>query len=905
MADIKKSNKGGRTKTYTQSSKKFIGLPNNNSITQDMLQDDIVNEDKLSQDALPIKFNHIKAASANTSLTDNSNTNPRGLKFSDLRYRAGRTRIEVYSIELTDENMGDDLPVWKIAAGVGPKGFRDQVRFVGTGWQNLVTAKAGPCVSATQDRDYVLVTGIMDDLCIYTSVKSAHPDDIDVIVDGVDTGTNLSFEGSDVLNELNIRSLVPISDDSISTAMAGLDLHTVKIVSGDSGSSYAMYIFGFDLICSSPQEQAGSVYLGTKEESFAQQSVSDPTLSNGMGGISYRYIDEADNLRKWASSEPETASTTLTANFNFGATQMQVASTADFAVDDLVLVDDDSLGYTISEIFRVTSIDSGTLMTMTASASRTTQAGANHNFASGESVTLYGKCDTAVDHSDEQVSRSIHPRAFGAGDSGDWQYSSIAGAHSFLMDDGISSLWSNDGIIVTPNNQLSTQEVMTVDDGTSNRGVYIFNGTGLDIVINKDNQTSDADFYIDGVKVYDYTSGATAEYKTIKLCSGLPMGTHILNIHQMSSTAVQNTPHIAKFIEYIPSDPSAISSVDTGNLIARRDFTADYVFNSGTELDDLSKGVNYYGPTRGWKLTDSSTAWGLAGATVYTYWDRLEGKYDTTDAIAETWFYGTGFELVMNCNSNQGTPELEIDGSTNFSSFNVHESEQRFTAATGRFDLYNASSIGAYKLGVTGLTLGWHKLKITQDNTHNGLSSDYLIHIAALGVIGGSATLTSPVGALQQICTANAGESLDIRRVKPLESEENVVNFAQARGINSYFTTTSTSLIPLPDLTVNIKTSGNPLKIDAKMIGSNNGANQISWAVIFIDGIEVGVASAIKQGDTGNQYIGFSLNEIHNIAAGLHTVTIYLKVASGTYTNYAARVSLSAQELPGVKNENS
>jgi hypothetical protein len=47
MADIKRSNTGGRVKQMTESSKRFISLPNNNTVTREMIQDQAINDDKL------------------------------------------------------------------------------------------------------------------------------------------------------------------------------------------------------------------------------------------------------------------------------------------------------------------------------------------------------------------------------------------------------------------------------------------------------------------------------------------------------------------------------------------------------------------------------------------------------------------------------------------------------------------------------------------------------------------------------------------------------------------------------------------------------------------------------------------------------------------------------------------
>ena len=59
MAKIKRSNNGGRVKVYSDSSKRFIGLPNNNTITTEMLRDFAVNimklDPKIVENMLPLR----------------------------------------------------------------------------------------------------------------------------------------------------------------------------------------------------------------------------------------------------------------------------------------------------------------------------------------------------------------------------------------------------------------------------------------------------------------------------------------------------------------------------------------------------------------------------------------------------------------------------------------------------------------------------------------------------------------------------------------------------------------------------------------------------------------------------------------------------------------------------------
>lgn len=862
--------------------------------------------DDLSTEYLESNFiSNIKEATANTGLTDNSNTNPLELKFSDLRYRAGRTRIEVYSIELTDEYI-DNRPTYKISAGCGPKGFRDQVRFVGETWYNYVDSSVGPLVRSTNDTDYILVTGLMDDFAFLAATNANYSDDLDIQVDGVDTGTNLSVEYSPVLNTYNIRPNTIISDTSIGTAISSYGLHTIKIINGDSGSNYDLRISGFELITTTPREQAGDAFVGITENNFSAQDVTDPTFSNTMGGVSHRYIDPADNIRKWASREGIAVSTTLTSDFNFGTNSMTVADSSNFLADYLVEVEDTSLGYTISEIFLVSSIGGATNITVATSASRTDRTGTNHNFASGSVVRFYGKVDSEVDHEDEQIQNNRHPRCFGAGHADDFNnLTTAADARSFILDDGSNGLWGNDVRFVS-GSQLIDQTALESDDDASggNNIVIIFNGTGIDLDINvTDSVTRAADIYLDNVLIKSYNNGGSAARERLPLVSNLPNGTHVLRINA-STTGGVNTPGLVGIVIYQPKQNTIIDTVDIGNIISKKCFIADYIFNSGSSLDDISKGVSLYAPNRGWRLLNSSTAW-LAGANAnFPFYKFIQGQYNTTNAEAEYWFFGTGFELSIFRNTDVGIHVLELDGSSDFSSFTDHQSSTAFTKGTGALDGYAASS-DIYKVGVTGITLGWHKLKVIQGNSKNGSSTNFYVNIAALGIIGGFACITEPTQSLQQISSCLIGDSLDLRKTKALESEGNVVNFNKSIGITSSPSTTSTVDVPVTDMSSILKTSGNPVKITLNASVVNTSTGQYTTVSIYRNGILEEV-HPIKQTGSSNGIAMCNSFILYNIPAGIHVFTAYFKVSANTgivNDNLTSRI-IEAVELTGVKNEN-
>jgi len=875
---------------------------------------EVANTDDLSTDYLEDNFiSNIKEATANTSLTDTAATNPmkntyglEGLNFADLNYRVGRSRIEVYSIILTDEFL-DGSPTYKIAAGCGPKGFRDHVRFVGPGWVNVVSAAAGAHVQTTVDGDYILVTGIMDDFSILVAPHANAPDDVDIVIDGVDTGTDLSLVQSSGLLTYNIRPNVIIADSSIRTALSSVDLHTVKITNSDSGADLTMNICGFELIVETAQEQAGNAFIGVTDTPFTQETVIDPTLSNEMGGLSYRYIDPADSTRKWSTREGTDLSTTLSAVFNNGTNSLTVADSTGFVVDDLVIVIDDSLGYDITEIFRVTVVPDGTHLTVQDNASHLDRTGAGHNFASGEVVKFYGKCDTAIDHSNEVIVRSSHPRRFGAGDSGDWQISAEGfAAVSFSLDDGSTSLYGDDSRLGSTTGQIQNQNGVRIDDtdGTDPILSFIFGGTGVAIDLNTGSSglnSDDADIYLDGVKIKDAYASADSTILRLDLASGLPMGTHVLQIINRDATSGHDFGSIIRFIEYTLKDSSVINALGKGNLISKRYIPADYVFNSGTVSEDFSKGLTYYAPNRGWKCTDSSTAWGVTTEDIdFPFFKALKGEYDATAAVAETWFFGTGFELILERNANNGQPLLELDDSADFSGETLHYALTTDVEATNpmQLDAYAAAQ-SVLKFGVSGLTLGWHKLKVTDNNDKDGASGDTDLVILGLGVIGGSANIVEPTQSLQQISSCMIGDNQDIRKIKSLISEEDIVSYSEAIQITVNPTTTSSTYVPITDFSVSLRTKGNPVEVSYVCNCSNNGASN-EYIILYIDGTEYQIPN--YKFDTANFVGTVTYNKKIPLSAGIHVFTGYVKVGGNTETFHERMISV--MELPGVKNEN-
>lgn len=245
---------------------------------------------------------------------------------------------------------------------------------------------------------------------------------------------------------------------------------------------------------------------------------------------------------------------------------------------------------------------------------------------------------------------------------------------------------------------------------------YHFVGTGLDIVKHGITSVIDPiDVWVDGVLVGSLNStNANNKYVIEKIASGLPYGEHIIKF--LFNGADTGDFGFIEFITYQPKKP-----IIPDNAFELDDYcvVANFVLNSiatigltgpsstsqGTIRKYSRNGISYFGT---WAFSNDTGQ--IGGCQVYS---------NTTSDYYEFEFFGIGFIFRGQTSAGGSTNStVMIDGSTNHTGLTVTGfGNFSMVQATGVMEIQDASEYRGAGLLITGLSLGWHKVRITKNDT--------------------------------------------------------------------------------------------------------------------------------------------------------------------------------------------
>ena len=472
---------------------------------------------------------------------------------------------------------------------------------------------------------------------------------------------------------------------------------------------------------------------------------------------------------------------------------------------------------------------------------------------------------TSADHTNEEVSRIYNWREFGVGRADDFSLITSAITNSaFTLDDGITTLVGYQ--IASP---IFNNMGIAANSGFA---TITFIGTGLDIM-QQDSGNGGADTYniqVDGGSTQALATAGSAILRKTKIVSGLPYGTHTVKFNRV--TAATWNFGIQQFIVYQPKTPA----VPSGALqVGSYNVMANYVAASSAAIGFIGSGI--LRKMVAVRETIFTGTWVDSGVAP-TVFENGHSISCSNGATASYTFFGTGFELKAYTGTGANNVTVSVDGSTNLSGFTTSlqqtSSGATFTAATGNFGGTNAGNTN-FAVQVSGLTLGKHSVLITQNNT-NG------IYIDTMDIITPIHSPKSNLNAdLQNTLSVGSNSISDDRNLSPVANllPQNK-NWAQAFGVTSAPTTTSTVPVPVPDMSVTIKTSGGRLRISFSNNVSSNGAGIIPNTQAYVDGIAVG--RAVDNQEANANYTKESSDVVLvPVSAGYHKVDLYWALNAG------------------------
>ena len=304
----------------------------------------------------------------------------------------------------------------------------------------------------------------------------------------------------------------------------------------------------------------------------------------------------------------------------------------------------------------------------------------------------------ATDHSNEEIVRKIHFSEFGSNRSDDFStLSTSVGNKAYTLPDGSMTLiglnvfLSNDGL-----NSIV---------GNAN-GSYIemsFNGTGLDVVSPYGANVTIGSVIVDNVSVGNLVR-PTNPGSIIKVCSGLPYGTHRVRFIVTSSSGM--------FTDFIIYQPKKATLPIGSTEIANYNSLAPYVPSNNQNI--ISTGV-----IRKMCMTDYIFS-GTWNAPVFeTSGFAHGGNYigtSTAGSYYEVLVFGDAFDLnhAHNTGTASSTVTISVNGSSNLSGFTTAAygtSLTSFTPSTGALVMNNTP--GNNVVSVRGLTLGLYRVRVT------------------------------------------------------------------------------------------------------------------------------------------------------------------------------------------------
>lgn len=479
---------------------------------------------------------------------------------------------------------------------------------------------------------------------------------------------------------------------------------------------------------------------------------------------------------------------------------------------------------------------------------------------------------TSTSHVNEEITATHNYRAFSAGLTTDFHNVSTTSIRAFPLDDNTTVL--NGGNVL--------RSVGTFGDGLATQNLnsflaFTFIGSGCDIytIAGAAGQTDPIAVVIDGVSIGNITLTGVG---TIKLCSGLPYGSHTVKLTRTLASAGQG--FFSSFIVYSPKKPALpAGSIELGQYYNN----ATYVAATVAAQYGIGTGVNRRNNIR--EAAYSGT-WTLTGtpdpSSFETGWNITT---TTATAFVEYTFFGTG--IVYNGLAQTGGAQnstMLIDG-VNVSSYttSIVQSTTGLTFSAAGVLGGTPSAQSHYRLSVSGLPLGKHTIRMTNNSTQ-GLYFDGLDVITPIY----SPSLNSNY-VLQNMLTLGNNSILDLRKFHKTD----LVSYYKTVAITGGTTTSATSYEPFADMTVEVNVPNiapsifQTLKLDISYAAAvyNSSATAYTQCRIYVDGVAVGTDKLFRQQGTANLSSNIADSIVVPISPGQHIVSVYWLVTAGTATS--------------------
>jgi hypothetical protein len=481
---------------------------------------------------------------------------------------------------------------------------------------------------------------------------------------------------------------------------------------------------------------------------------------------------------------------------------------------------------------------------------------------------------TSADHTNEEVQRVYNWREFGAGRSDDFSY--FIGSNinlNFTLDDGTTTLNAINAVYVPSASAISVLSV------SGNRLVLTFIGTGLDLV-RKDSGSGTSDIHnviVDGISIGNTSGTAITNDRILKIVSGLPYGTHTVSFNYVSSGTYY--PGYKSFIVYQPKKPS----IPQGAVeLAEYNIMATYVANTLVASGAVSSGViKKYGNR---ELSYVGAGWNALGSLGSGYSTGYTIQTTTTGDYVEYVFVGTGVEARWGIfNSNNATSvAVTIDGASNLSGYttSTYGTASAFIPSTG---VLNENGTGTSVeidagLSISNIPYGVHKIRMTY--TSGGSAMQISGFDVITPIYSPRSNLNYDLQSTLSVGSSSISDSRKTSPIKNIQAQRKIV--VQAGGISSSASTSSTVLVPCPDMVVTVNSPGDWFDVYFSYVGYPNTSTS-AFAQIYVNGISVGPYMQADCTSSMSEQVSVTVSVY--LPKGVNLIQGYWKTGSGTISN--------------------
>lgn len=494
---------------------------------------------------------------------------------------------------------------------------------------------------------------------------------------------------------------------------------------------------------------------------------------------------------------------------------------------------------------------------------------------------------TSANHTNEEVVRVHLAREFGAGRSDDFStvpVNSSGGARAFTLDDDTTTLTST-GAIFIPSSPDGMESLSYAANGDAH--TFTFVGCGLDIYNPQSLGTDTITVELDGVVLASAVNPTTiftgpSGVGVAKIASGLSYGTHILKITLNSSSG--GVPNIGKLLIYGPKKPvlpnGALELTDYNIL-------GNFAANSTAGLTQLSSGVirkvsnHELIPIGTWSLSSPDVGDKVSSSALFSS--------TSGDSVSFT-FFGTGFDLRYLAKSDRsGDITVSLNGltlnTTNFptASFSNYGGTTSFNSSTGSLNQNTASNTPGAGFVTSALPLAKYTLKFLNNQSA-------VLDVNTIDII---TPIYSPKSnermILQNVISVGSQGLLDSRKFSIHQDLPENKMIAQAIGIVGSPQTSSTVLVPIPDMSVTVNTKGGLVELFTEIntcIGAGGGTVNI-YIQFVVDGVAL-FPKVFFVDNMGVQYPKMqTIRKIVNLCAGFHKIDVYYLTTGGSPTAMA------------------